>query len=54
MSLTKRNPKLMLIGTGIAFIVSRIDCLGNNLMLIAISSFIVGGLNIACRMSVSA
>ena len=49
MRLSKKYPKLMLIGTGIAFLVSGIDCLENNLIVIAISSFIVGILNIvAC------
>jgi len=49
MRLSKKYPKIMLIGTAIAFIVSGIDCLENNLMAIAISSFIVGLMNIvAC------
>jgi hypothetical protein len=49
MRLRKKYPKLVLIATGIAFIVSGIDCLENNLMVIAISSFIVGIINIvAC------
>jgi hypothetical protein len=39
----------MLIGTGIASIISGIDCLENNLMVIAVASFIVGIINIvAC------
>ena len=39
----------MLIATGIAFIISGIDCIENNLMVIAIASFIVGVINIvAC------
>jgi hypothetical protein len=49
MRLRKKYPKLVLIATGIAFIVSGIDCLENNLMVIAISSFVVGIINIvAC------
>jgi uncharacterized membrane protein HdeD (DUF308 family) len=49
MRLRNKYPKIMLIGTGIAFIISGIDCLENNLMIIAISSFIVGMINIiAC------
>ena len=49
MRLRNKNPKIMLIVTGIAFIISGIDCLENNMMLIAISSFIVGFINIvAC------
>ena len=49
MRLRKKYPQLMLIGTGIASIISGIDCLENNLMVIAIASFIVGLINIgAC------
>jgi hypothetical protein len=44
--LSKKNPQIMLIGTGIAFIVSGIDCMENNLVVIAIASFIVGLINI--------
>ena len=40
----------MLIGTGIGFLISGIDCMENNLMIIAISSFIVGFLNIAASL----
>lgn len=47
MRIGNRNPKIMLIGTGIAFIVSGIDCLENDLLFIAVLSFIVGALNIA-------
>lgn len=36
----------MLTGTGIGFIVSGIDCLDNNLALLAVVSFIVGAINI--------
>lgn len=49
MRLSKKYPKIVLIGSGIAFIASGIDCLENNLEVIAISSFIVGIMNIvAC------
>ena len=46
MRLSKKNPRIMLIGTGIAFIFSGLDCMENHLMVIAISSFIVGLINI--------
>lgn len=52
MRLRKKDPKLMLIITGIAFIVSGIDCLENDLMVIAISSFIVGLINIVAYLFV--
>jgi len=47
MRLSKKYPKILLIGTGIAFIVSGLDCLENDLLLIADISFIVGIINIA-------
>ena len=47
MRLSKKYPKIMLIVTGVAFIVSGIDCLENNLLFIAISSFVVGAINVA-------
>lgn len=50
MRLIKKYPKIALIGTGIAFIISGIDCLENNLMVIAISSFIVGIINIVASL----
>lgn len=46
MRLSKKYPAIILIATGIAFIVSGIDCLENNLFTIADLSFIVGGINI--------
>ena len=46
MRLSKKYPKIMLIGTGIAFIVSGLDCLENDLLFIAVISFIVGIINI--------
>jgi hypothetical protein len=45
MALKHRYPKIMLVGTGFAFIVSGIDCQQNNLMAIAISSYVVGLIN---------
>ena len=53
MRLSKKYPKIMLFGTGIAFIASGIDCFENNLLSIAIPSFIVGALNIAACLFVT-
>jgi hypothetical protein len=47
MRLSKKYPKIMLIGTGIAFIMSGIDCIENELIFIAVLSFAVGIINIA-------
>jgi hypothetical protein len=46
MRIGKRNPKIMLIGTGVAALVGGIDCLQNNLMVIAVAGFLVAVLNI--------
>ena len=53
MRLSKKYPQILLIGTGIAFIASGMDCLENSLLFIAISSFIVGALNIAASLFVT-
>jgi hypothetical protein len=47
MRLSKKYPKIMLVGTAIAFIFSGIDCLENNLLAIAVASFFVGAVNLA-------
>jgi Ca2+/Na+ antiporter len=44
--LRNRYPKVLLIGTGLAFIISGIDCRENELMFTAVSSFMVGAINI--------
>lgn len=46
MIIRKKNPKLALILTGVAFLASGIDCLENNLMIIGVSSILVALLNI--------
>jgi len=46
MRLGNRNPKVGLIATGIAFIVSGIDCYENDLIIIAVTSIVVGALNV--------
>lgn len=47
MKIRKKNPKIFLILTGIAFFASGIDCIENNLIFIGVSSFLVAILNIA-------
>ncbi|MEZ5000887.1 MAG: hypothetical protein R2727_09750 [Bacteroidales bacterium] len=52
MRLAKKYPRLMLTATGIGFLVSGIDCLDNNLALLAAVSFIVGAINIIASLVV--
>jgi prepilin signal peptidase PulO-like enzyme (type II secretory pathway) len=47
MSIIKKKPKLILILTGVSFLMSGIDCFDNNLLTIGILSLIVALLNIA-------
>ena len=46
MTIRKKNPKIILILTGIAFFASGVDCLENNLIFIGVSSILVAILNI--------
>ncbi len=46
MEIRKKNPKIFLILTGVAFFASGIDCLENNLIFIGVSSILVAILNI--------
>ncbi len=46
MPIIKKNPRLILILTAISFIASGIDCLDNNLLVIAVLSFFVALINI--------
>jgi hypothetical protein len=47
MSIIKKNPKLILILTGISFFASSIDCFENNLIIIGVLSALVAYINIA-------
>ncbi len=46
MAIIKKNPKLILFLTGAGFIAGGVDCFENDLIMLAISSYVVAGLNI--------
>jgi hypothetical protein len=46
MTIIKKNPKVVLILTAVSFFASGIDCLENNLLIIAVLSFVVAFINI--------
>lgn len=52
MIIRKKNPKIVLILTGIAFFASGIDCIENNLIFIGVSSLLVAILNIGASLVV--
>jgi len=52
MTIRNKNPKIVLILTGIAFFASSVDCLENNLIFIGVSSLLVAILNIGASLVV--
>lgn len=52
MSIRNKNPKIVLILTGIAFFASGVDCFENNLIFIGVSSLLVAILNIGASLVV--
>lgn len=46
MAFIRKNPKLIFFLTGVGFIAGGIDSFENELIILAISSYIVGGLNV--------